>query len=125
VTNIHPDVELREFIVIMHECDNAWTKLPLHEQTRLQALYGAWVTGLREGGAFVTGRPCGGECRLLATDALGEVTDTTLCTEGFSDVVTGIFVIRAVDMDTAVKIAKSCPALLHGETIIVREANHS
>lgn len=109
----------------MHECDNAWTKLPLHEQTRLQALYGAWVTGLREGGAFVTGRPCGGEYRLLVTDASGEVTPVAVHSEGLSDVVTGILVIRAVDMDTAVKIAKSCPALLHGETIIVREANHS
>jgi len=46
VTNIDPDVELREFTIIMHQYDNAWSKLPLHEQTRLLSLYGAWVNGL-------------------------------------------------------------------------------
>jgi hypothetical protein len=125
VTNIHPDVEFREFIIIMHECDNAWAKLPQPEQTRLLGLYGVWVNGLRDSGAFVTGRPCGGEYRLLATDASGEVTPVTVHPEGLSDVVTGFFVIRATDMDSAVEIAKTCPAHLHGETVVVREANHS
>ena len=109
----------------MHECDNAWAKLPQPEQTRLLGLYGVWVNGLRDSGAFVTGRPCGGEYRLLATDGSGEVTPVTVHPEGLSDVVTGFFIIRAHDMDSAIEIAKTCPALLHGETIVVREANHS
>jgi hypothetical protein len=125
VSNIDFDVELREFIIIMHEYDNAWEKLPQPEQTRLLGLYGAWVNGLRDSGAFVTGRPCGGECRLILGGGSGDVTDVTIQTEGLSDVVTGFFVIRATDMDSAVEIAKTCPALLHGETVVVREANHS
>jgi hypothetical protein len=28
-------------------------------------------------------------------------------------------------MDSAVEIAKTCPAHLHGEAVVVREANHS
>jgi len=119
------DVELREFIIIMHEYDNAWVKLPLQEQSRLLSLYGAWVNGLRDRGVFVTGRPCGGECRLILGGGSGDVTDITIQTDGLSDVVTGFFVIRATDMDAAVEVAKTCPALLHGETIVVREANHS
>ncbi len=125
MSNIDFDVELREFIIIMHEYDNAWAKLTKQEQARLLSLYGAWVNGLRDSGAFVTGRPCGGECRLLLGGGSGDVTDVTIQTEGLSDVVTGFFVIRATDMDSAVEIAKTCPALLHGETVVVREANHS
>jgi hypothetical protein len=119
------DVELREFIIIMHEYDNAWAKLPLQEQSRLLSLYGAWVTGLRDRGAFVTGRPCGGEYRLLCGSPSGDIADATISPDGLCDVITGFFVIRARDMDSAVEIAKSCPALLHGETIVVREAKHS
>ena len=127
MSNLHGDGDdnIREFIIIIHECDNAWAKLPAPEQSRLLSLYGTWVTGLKDSGIFVTGRPCGGDYRLLAGDGAGDVTDMTIETEGLSDVMTGFFIIRSVDMDSAVDIAKSCPALLHGETIIVREANHS
>lgn len=109
----------------MHECDSAWAKLPPPEQTHLLGLYGVWVNGLRDSGALVTGRPCGGECRLILGGGSGDVKSITIQTEGLSDVVTGFFVIRATDMDSAVEVAKTCPALLHGETVVVREANHS
>jgi hypothetical protein len=98
----------------MHEFDNAWAKLPLQEQARMLSHFGAWVNGLRDSGAFVTGRPCGGECRLILGGGSSDVTDITIQTEGLSDVVTGFFVIRANDMDSAIEIAKTCPALLHG-----------
>ena len=62
---------------------------------------------------------------MLAGNGAGEITDISIETDGLSDVVTGFFVIRATDIDSAVEIAKTCPALLHGETIVVREANHA
>jgi hypothetical protein len=117
--------ELREFIILMHESNNAWATLPQEERGRLLEQYGSWVSDLRQSGALVTGRPCGGEYRLLYGSPSGEVTDVTITPDGLSDVLTGFFVIRARDMDSAVEIAKSCPALLHGETIVVREATHS
>ena len=125
MSNVHGDDELKEFIVIMHECDAAWSKLPKDEQSRLMSLYGDWIANLKDSGSFVTGRPCGGQYRLLAGNDAGDVTDISIETDGLSDVVTGFFVIRATDMDAAVEIAKTCPALLHGETIVVREANHA
>lgn len=117
--------ELREFIILMHESNNAWATLPQEERGRLLEQYGSWVSDLRQSGALVTGRPCGGEYRLLYGSPSGDVTDVTITPDGLSDVLTGFFVIRARDMDSAVEIAKSCPALLHGETIVVREATHS
>ena len=123
--NLHGEDDLKEFIVIMHESAAAWSKLPNDEQARLMSLYGNWIAILKDSGSFVTGRPCGGQYRLLAGNGAGDVTDISIETDGLSDVVTGFFVIRATDIDSAVVIAKTCPALLHGETIVVREANHS
>lgn len=117
--------DLTEFVILMHECDAAWSKLPDDEQSRLMSLYGRWVSDLKDSGTFVTGRPCGGQYRLLVGNDTGDVTDIETKSDGLSDVVTGFFVIRARDMDTAVAIAKTCPALLHGETIVVREASHA
>ncbi len=125
MSNLHGDDDLNEFTVIMHECDGAWSKLPRDEQSRLMMLYGDWVATLKDGGSFVTGRPCGGQHRLLSRNGTGDVTDISVEPDGLSEVVTGFFVIRATDMDSAVEIAKTCPALLHGETIVVREANHA
>ena len=125
MSNVHGDDDLKEFIIIMHESAAAWSKLPNDEKARLMSLYGNWIANLKDSGSFVTGRPCGGQYRLLAGNGAGDVTDISIETDGLSDVVTGFFVIRATDMDAAVEIAKTCPALLHGETIVVREANHS
>ncbi len=125
MSNVHGDDDLKEFIVIMHECDGAWSKLAKDEQSRLMSLYGDWIANLKDSGSFVNGRPCGGHYRLLAGNGAGDVTDISIETDGLSDVVTGFFVICATDMDHAVEIAKTCPALLHGETIVVREANHA
>ena len=125
MSNVHGDDDLKEFIIIMHESAAAWSKLPNDEKARLMSLYGNWIANLKDSGSFVTGRPCGGQYRLLAGNGAGDVTDISIETDGLSDVVTGFFVIRATDIDSAVEIAKTCPALLHGETIVVREANHS
>jgi len=125
VSDLIGNDELREFIILMHESNNAWETLPQEERGRLLELYGTWVADLRQSGELVTGRPCGGEYRLLCGSPSGEVTNVTVTPDGLSDVLTGFFVIRARDMDSAVEIAKSCPALLHGETIVVREAKHS
>jgi hypothetical protein len=125
VSDLLGNDELREFIILMHESNNAWATLPQEERGRLLEQYGSWVSDLRQSGALVTGRPCGGEYRLLYGSPSGDVTDVTITPDGLSDVLTGFFVIRARDMDSAVEIAKSCPALLHGETIVVREATHS
>ena len=123
--NLQGEDDLKEFIIIMHESAAAWCNLPKDEQARLMSLYGDWIANLKDSGSFVTGRPCGGQYRLLAGNGAGDVTDISIETDGLSDVVTGFFVIRATDIDSAVVIAKTCPALRHGETIVVREANHA
>ncbi len=40
------------------------------------------------------------------------------------EVLTGFFIIEARDLDAAVEIARGCPALTHGERVVVRSIGH-
>jgi hypothetical protein len=40
------------------------------------------------------------------------------------DVLTGYFTIEARDLADATEVARGCPALIHGDTAIVRPVGH-
>ena len=110
-----------EFVILMRENDGAWAKMPAEEQQRLLQGYMAWVRDLRERGIFRNGWPLSDKGRLLrAVD--GEVVDGPF-TET-KEVLTGFFVIEAEDLDAARAIARTCPALGHGETVELRPVGH-
>jgi hypothetical protein len=112
---------MARFAILMLESAGAWSRLPEAEQARLLRLYGAWVGELRASGSFVDGWPFGGAARVLR-GGTGGVTvsadDPTRPAE------TGLFLVEAPDLDAATKLARGCPALLHGETVIVRPVGH-
>lgn len=110
-----------DFMILMYEDDNAWARMPKERQDELMALYMAWMGDLQTRGIFKYGAPCGAKHVLLrgsgATGSVEEITPT-------KDVLTGIFVVRVSSLDEAVALAKSCPALLHGERVVVRPVSH-
>lgn len=112
---------MARFIVLMLENDNAWDKLPEAEQKSLFEKYVAYTKGLRDAGRFVDGAPIGGGGVELtpAPDGAfeGEYTQAKRNP-------TGYFVIEADDLDAATAVARDCPALLHGETVVVRPLGH-
>lgn len=109
------------YVIWMLEDDGAWEKLPGSEQSRLLGLYGAWVRDLRARGAFVDGWPLGrGGSTLCA--ASGEVVAAPY--DETKGVATGMFVVEAPDLASATDLARGCPALLHGERLIVRPVGH-
>ena len=113
---------MAQFAILMLETPGAWARLPKAEQGRLLALYGAWVGELRKSGAFVDGWPFGGEARVLRGEAGGVAVsepDPQRAAE------TGMFLVEAPDLDAATALARGCPALLHGETVIVRPVGHA
>lgn len=114
--------EQREFIILMHEDPGAWTGLPAEERQRLLSLYGAYVNRLREEGRFVYGSPCGQPQVLLHADAGGEIHSRAHAPA--ADLLTGFFVVRAASLEEAVELGRACPALLHGERVVVRPASH-
>lgn len=106
-----------EFMILMHENDDAWAKLPDAEQKSLLQLYFGWVEDLRSRRIFLSGAPLAPGGRVLRNGS-GGVTDVPY--EDLHQVLTGYFLITAADLAAATQIARECPALRHGETVIVR-----
>ena len=109
------------FVILMREDDDAWSRLPETERDRLLELYGAWVGELREKGAFVSGAPLGAGGRILRHHD-GDFREAVYAET--TQVETGWFVIEAANIDAAARLARGCPALLHGETVVVRPVGH-
>ena len=67
------------------------------------------------------GAPIGEPGRVLRATSAKVVEEPYAETRG---VLTGYFTIEAKDLADATAIARGCPALLHGETVIVRPVGH-
>lgn len=113
---------MARFAILMYEDGGAWAALPPARQQELYALYGAYVEDLRAKGAFVAGHSLGGPAVRLVGGPGGTVAvdrDPTTV-----NVLTGWFVVEAADASAALELAKACPALLHGERVVVRPTGH-
>lgn len=110
-----------KFIVLMQENDDAWARLPKNEQDALMKRYSAWVLGLREAGTLVGGEAIGRGGRHLRREG-DAIVDRPY--EETRDVPTGFFLIEAADLTAATVVARGCPALEHGEDVVVRPIGH-
>lgn len=110
-----------KFIILMTENDNAWAALTQAEQDRLLSRYDAWVEELKTRDQLRGGEPIGKGGRTLHMTE-GQLQERE-CSET-TGVLTGFFIVEAVDLDAAVAIARGCPALTHGETVEVRPLGH-
>ena len=110
------------FAVLMFEDDHAWSRLSEPERQRLLVLYGNWVRDLKAKGAFEGGEPLGEGGVVLEADDDGRILESDY-TDARS-VLTGYFILQATDLAVATKVARGCPALIHGETVVVRPVGH-
>jgi hypothetical protein len=112
-----------KYFILMREQDHAWARLPKEEQARLLPLYYAWVKELKSRDLLRGGEALAEGGRILRGGPDG-VSEEPFVETG--DVPTGFFLIEAVDMTAAVEVARGCPALIHGENVVVREVtDHS
>jgi len=112
---------MAKFIILMREDNNAWSKLPKEEQKALLSRYHEWVEQLKAEGILHSGEPLGSSARLL------RMVSGVIHEEPYThsqETLTGFFVIDAEDLAAATRIARGCPALIHGETVEVREIGH-
>lgn len=106
-----------KFMIVLTENDNAWSKLGENERKSLLEKYYAWVGQLKSEDRLKGGEPLAkGGKTLEARD--GQVHESAYAET--RDVLTGFFVIAAEDLAEATRIAHGCPALLHGEKVIIR-----
>jgi hypothetical protein len=116
------DPPMPKFAILMYETDDAWHRKPQEEKDALMQRYIAWVKGLRASGAFSDGSPVGRGGIVLAQAGDGPIVSTPLDTNAES--LTGYFIIEARDLAHAEELARSCPAIGHGETVHVRPVGH-
>jgi hypothetical protein len=112
---------MAKFAVLMRENDHAWSKMSPEEQQTLLKRYFAWAEELRNAGRLEGGEPLKDGGRILRLEK-GQVVDGPF-TET-KEVLTGFFFITALDLAEATEVARGCPALLHGETVELREIGH-
>jgi hypothetical protein len=113
---------MARFAVLMFEDDRAWSRLPELERQRLLVLYDNWVRDLKAKGAYEGGEPLGEGGVALEADDDGRILESDYTV--IRSVLTGYFIIQAADLTAATKLARGCPALVHGETVIVRPVGH-
>lgn len=108
---------MARFAILLHETPGAWDRLPDAERDRLMRLYGTWVGDLRAAGAYVDGWPLAEAARVL-TRGPGGIAESAPAADRPAE--TGLFLVEAEDLDAATRLARGCPALVHGESVVVR-----
>ena len=113
---------MEKFMVLLYENDNAWAKLSPEEKQEIMKRYFAWVDELKTKDILRGGEALAAGGRVLRM-AGGQVLDGPF-TET-KEVLTGFFLLAAPNLEEAVKIARGCPALSHGESVVVRPVGHT
>jgi hypothetical protein len=80
--------------------------------------YMSWIEKLRTQGHFVAGEPLEETGKVLSGKEGNTVTDGPF-TESKEEI-GGYFILRATDLDAAVKLSKECPIFLNNGTVEVR-----
>ena len=116
----------REFMLLLLQGNDAAGESDLHEENDRVAQYRAWAGGIASDGYPVQGQKLTQlRYRLIRGDE-GEVTtlaDATGTGDDTAELVTGYFRIGARSLDEALTIAQTCPHLMHGGRIEVREVD--
>ena len=80
------------------------------EQAQVMGAWTAWFGQL--GDALVDGGNPTSQSRAISPD--GSVMDATMAPSGYS-------ILKAADLDAAIEVAKGCPVLADGATVLVSE----
>lgn len=105
---------MQEYMLVMSGKAQKWKALSPDENQKLMEKYHAFVGVLRETHGFVGGSALNqagfGLSGKGARTVDGPFPET-------KEVLNGYMIFKAPDFDTAIALAKRCPALTHGESI--------
>lgn len=115
-------MERKQFMVVLQGSLKDWKNLSAEESQRILEKYYAWVNGLKEEKRFKGGDPLkDGYFKLTAKKQ--EIVVDGPFTES-KETLTGYFLVEAKDEKEIIEISKSCPALGHGESVLIFEIGH-
>jgi hypothetical protein len=104
-----------EFLMIIHADENGWNALTPEQQQAGAQAYFKYADDLREKGQFVGSnrlRPVKQAKTVRLQNGKAVVTDGPFAES--KEQIGGYYVIKAADIQEAVKIAEKCPGASHG-----------
>jgi hypothetical protein len=114
---------MSEFMVVLRGNDPELKKYNRDEARKIMERYYAWVEKLKTENRYRGGSPIKEGTKLLSgRKDFVVIMDGPYAEHG--EALTGYFVIEATGLGEAVEIAKSCPALSHGESVEVLELDN-
>lgn len=112
-----------EFMVVLRGSDPELKRVAQDDASQIMERYYAWVDRLKQEKRYLGGSPFREGSKLLSGKRdFVVIMDGPYSKNGES--LTGYFVLAAKDFAEAVDVAKSCPALTHGETVEVIELDN-
>lgn len=98
------------FVLLLYE-DSAFRA----RGTATVAEYLAWSDSLRRVGVLITGEKLDDKVAVLAQASGGETGASPVLGS-----IAGLFIVRAADLENALVLARTCPHLRHGGSVVVR-----
>lgn len=106
---------MKQFMYLFKGGKNGEEESPEEMQAHMQK-WMAWIEDLSKQGIYKSGEPLENDGKIVHSDR--SVTDAPL-TE-FKELIGGYFVIEADSFDKACELAKDCPVLEDGGSVVVR-----
>jgi len=110
---------MRSYVLILIEDEDRFAAMSEADRNALLARYRAWTAELRAAGRLRSADAVGGPGRVLRREG-DRVVETEYAER--RGMATCWFVVHAESLEEATAIARGCPGLLQGETVVVREA---
>ena len=107
-----------QYAIVIRNADADWSG---YEPARVESIYASyyeWIQRLERDAQLVTCHALGNKGRSLR-EVDGNLMDGPFAET--KEVVGGFFIIESDDLDTAMRLARECPALAMGDGVDVRE----
>ena len=108
------------YAVVIHHRDANWEELPEARRAQILKRYFEWTDQLETNGVHRGAHSLRDSGRVLKIEG-GEVIDGPF-TET-KEIVGGLVLVEAPDIDEATKLARGCPALEFGDWVEVRQVS--
>jgi hypothetical protein len=112
---------MAEYMLLLHENPSGFEGLSPDEIQKVIGEYVAWRSSLAENGRLAGGKKLRDEGGRWLTKENGKVRVIDGPFSEANEVIGGFFLINAADYDEAVEISRSCPHLVYGGRIELRE----
>jgi hypothetical protein len=107
---------MKEFMMIFRSADSVARPTPAEMQAQVK-VWQDWIGGIAAQGKFVGTNALGGEGKVVRANNV--VTDGPYIE--VKEMVGGYIIVKADNIDDAVKLSKGCPTLSYGGSVEVRD----